>query len=110
MPTKPKKAEGELCQDSAECAKGLGCERAHAVCSDGNDWSWASTCEIISTTGVREHPEECPEACKHSCRALGACKVRDGKCLAESNYECLRSELCRTEGKCVAKNGGCVKQ
>ena len=49
------------------------------------------------------------EDCKTLCAEQGRCTIEDDRCVAANNKDCKNSLVCKSQGKCIAKQGLCFK-
>src|SRR6185436_511191 len=96
-------AEQRLACDAGSCATDPRCTR-HCRGRRIRDYAPIAAVQIYEPSdrwNVAWEKSSCPVVC----RTEGRCQSRDGECFAETDGDCLRSEVCVRDGRCFAVDG-----
>jgi hypothetical protein len=86
--------EGQKCAATSDGD----CERADVCTAKGWCGLSGTTC-VATAAGCRASAE---------CRDMGLCGLAGSKCVAVAREDCVRTEVCKREGRCTPQNGECV--
>jgi hypothetical protein len=100
------------CQSSSNCKKEGRCHPENGECRPVTDTHCQDSedCETSQRCVLDKGRCVAPVAdCKSSdaCVDSGLCSKEGEKCVAASDEDCASSRECRTNGKCIARNGAC---
>lgn len=86
---------------------------AASVSGGGVDPECAKLCPINGRCKVKDGKcfantdQDCANCA--GCKAFGLCAVKNGSCAALTEEHCTKSAGCSTNGKCTVKDGQCIK-